>query len=222
MKSGTAFLVFAATALAASILAAPPASADALAIPVTAGIVEQASSAVAPIIEPLETASGLLTPYSDEIDQNQPSGPVYMAAFSQTCLAQSFMQTHSNISGAGILLQAAVGSSDNVTIQLWTGLPNAGGTMLVQASATGTAGQWVDVYWDAVSITPATTYYLVFTGNTSLGIAGSTSNPYPNGCVYANPGYTQFATFDYAFRTYYDTEVAIVRDTWGSLKTLFE
>lgn len=164
----------------------------------------------------------LLMPLSDEIDQNQPSGPVYMAGFAQGDLAQSFMQTNENISGAGILLQASVGSSDNVTIQLWDNLPNAGGTMLAEASATGTAGTWVDVFWAAVEITPATTYYLVFTGNSTLGIAGDTANPYPNGNVYANSGYQPFTGYDYAFRTYYDTEVFLERNTWASVKVFFE
>ena len=137
-----------------------------------------------------------------QIDQNQPSGPVYMAGFGQSGLAQSFMQTNGNISGAGILLQAGVGGSDTVTIQLWDALPNQSGTMLAQASATGTAGQWVDMFWATVAITPMTTYYLVFTGNTSLGIAGDTGNPYPYGQVFANAGYGSFPSFDYAFRTY--------------------
>ena len=39
------------------------------------------------------------------IDQNQANFPVYMAAFSQTGLAQSFQQTHNNIAGAGIRLR---------------------------------------------------------------------------------------------------------------------
>lgn len=156
-----------------------------------------------------------------EIDQNQPSGPVYMAAFSQGDLAQSFQQTNGNICGAGILLQAGIGGSDNVTIAIWDALPNAGGTMLAEASATGTAGDWVDVYWPTITITPATTYYLVFTGNTTLGIAGDTSNPYPYGHVYANTGFSPFTGFDYAFRTYYDPTVSLERHTWASVKTLF-
>jgi hypothetical protein len=44
------------------------------------------------------------------VDQQQLSGPVWMAAFSQTDLAQSFQQAHSNIAGAGIQLQPGVGS----------------------------------------------------------------------------------------------------------------
>lgn len=155
------------------------------------------------------------------IDQNQPSAAVYMAGFSQGGLAQSFQQTNANINGAGIFLQPNVGGSDNVTIQLWTNLPNAGGTMLAEASATGTAGNWVDVFWNFVVVTPATTYYLVFTGNSSLGIAGDTNNPYPYGMVYANAGYTPFANFDYTFRTYYQLDVSLERTTWAGVKAVF-
>ncbi len=136
------------------------------------------------------------------LDQNQPSGPVNMAAFSQTDLAQSFQPGMTPCSGAGILLYPGYGTTDTVTIQLWTGLPNAGGTMLAQASAQGTQGQWVDVFWTPVTVTPGQTYYLVFTGNTTLNIAGDINNPYPNGNVYANAGYGSFPSYDYAFRTY--------------------
>lgn len=159
--------------------------------------------------------------FADAIDQNQPSGPVYMAAFAQTDLAQSFQQTNTDISGAGILLQAGVGGTDNVTIQVWDALPNAGGVMLAQGSAQGTQGQWVDCYWAAIPVTPATTYYLVFTGNMSLGIAGDTNNPYPFGMVFANAGYGPFPGFDYAFRTYYAGTVATEATTWGAVKSLF-
>ena len=53
-----------------------------------------------------------------------------------------------------------------------------------------------------MAITPNTTYYLVFSGNSTLAIEGDTNNPYPNGQVYANPGYGSFPTFDYTFRTF--------------------
>jgi hypothetical protein len=137
------------------------------------------------------------------IDQDQPNGPSYMAAFSQTDLAQSFIPGLAESVGAGILLQSGIGTTDTVTIQLWTDLPNVGGaTMLAQASAIGTAGNWVDVYWSSVTLTVGQTYYLVFVGNTTLGIAGDTSDPYPDGQVYANGGFGSFPTYDYAFRTW--------------------
>jgi hypothetical protein len=90
-----------------------------------------------------------------------------------------------------------------VTIRLWTALPNVGGaTMLAQASATGTQGRWVDVFWNAVPVTVGLTYLLAFTGNTSLGMAGDTSDPYPDGQAYANSGYLSYPAYDDTVRTY--------------------
>ncbi len=155
------------------------------------------------------------------IDQNQPDGSVYMAAFSQGDLAQSFQQTNANCSGAGIMLQSGIGTTDNVTITLWDGLPNAGGNSMATGSAQGTAGEWVDVYWSPVAVTPGTTYYLVFTGNTTLGIAGSLDNPYPYGMVFANSGYGPYPNYDYAFRTYYNESTATEDASWSQVKALY-
>jgi MYXO-CTERM domain-containing protein len=136
------------------------------------------------------------------LDQNQPSGAFYLAGFSQGDLAQSFQsQLYSQICGAGVLLQSGVGGTDNVTISLWDALPNAGGSMLATGSAQGTEGQWVDVSWSPTNITPNATYYLVFDGNTSLGIAGD-NDVYGFGQCFANPGFGSFPQFDYAFRTW--------------------
>lgn len=222
MKTKRVLHVLAAAILFTAALEASTTEAHAY-LPATASDIEQILVDQPPV-KPGDDQATLpeVLPFTDEIDQNQPSGPAYMAAFSQTDLAQSFMQTNDNISGAGILLYSGVGSSDNVTIQLWDGLPNASGTMLAEASATGTAGQWVDVYWDAVAITPATTYYLVFVGNMTLGITGDLSNPYPYGMVYANGGFMPFPGYDYAFRTYYDTEASLETTTWAGVKTLSE
>ncbi len=222
MKSKRVLHFLAAAILATAALEASTTDAHAY-LPATATDIEQIP-ADQPLLKPVvdQAALPVVLPYADEIDQNQPSGPVYMAAFAQTDLAQSFIQTNGNISGAGILLYSGVGSTDNVNIAVWDGLPNAGGALLAEASATGTAGQWVDVYWDAVEVTPATTYYLVFTGNMTLGVTGDTSNPYPSGCVYANGGFTPYPGYDYAFRTYYDTEASLENTTWAGVKTLSE
>lgn len=140
------------------------------------------------------------------IDQNQPNDPSYMAAFSQTDLAQSFQhQNSTNICGAGIKLRQNIGNCDTVRISLWDRLPNQGGTMLATGSAQGCQGQWVDVFWNRVAIAQNTTYYLVFDGNVTLGISGDTANPYPHGQVYANSGFQSFPNFDYTFRTYSDS-----------------
>jgi hypothetical protein len=150
------------------------------------------------------------------IDQNQPNGPAYMAAFEQTDLAQSFQQSTDNVAGAGIFLQPGSGSgSANITIGLWSHLPNAGGALLASGTETISGdNQWVDVFWSPVGVTPGATEYLVFTSDTnSYGISGDTSNPYPYGYVFANPGYEAFTGYDYTFRTYTDTTYSAVPET---------
>jgi hypothetical protein len=138
------------------------------------------------------------------VDQEQLDNSAYMAWFPQTDLAQSFQQANSNIAGAAIQLEAGVGTSDDITISLWNALPNAGGTMMATGTDDGVAaGQWAEVYWSPVSVVPDTTYYLVFTSaNNTMGIAGSVTNPYPRGEVYANAGYEPFPGYDYTFETY--------------------
>jgi hypothetical protein len=158
---------------------------------------------------------------ADVIDQDQPSGPAFVATFGQVDLAQSFQQSGDNVSGAGVLLQEGVGTTDTVTIQLWDALPNAGGTLLAEASATGTAGAWVDVFWGRRAVTPGATYYLIFGGNTTLGIAGDLADPYPGGQVFANLGYVAFPDFDFAFRTYQTTSVPSESHTLTRVKGLF-
>lgn len=140
------------------------------------------------------------------IDQNQANFPVYMAAFSQTGLAQSFQQTHNNIAGAGIRLQAGVGTTDTVTLSLWDALPNQlGAHKLASSGGVATAGSYFDVFWSPTALTPGATYFLEFTSvNNTLGIAGDTSNPYAFGQVYAN-NFGSFPSYDYTFRTYYET-----------------
>jgi hypothetical protein len=119
-------------------------SADAETLPATS---EGQIFTVLPAVQEAEVPASVPTPLANQIDQNQPSASAYVTGFSQSCLAQSFEQTHTNISGAGIRLEPSIGNTDTVTVQLWAnGLPNASGTKLTEATAIGTAGRWVDVY----------------------------------------------------------------------------
>ena len=120
-----------------------------------------------------------------------------------------------DVSGAGIFLQAGQGSTGAVTISLYDKLPNAGGSVLAQGSGTGTQGSWFDVLWAPVSVVANTTYFLVFTGDGSLGIAGDTANGYARGNVYANLGFNSFASFDYTFRTYNDVGAVPEPETYA-------
>ncbi len=138
------------------------------------------------------------------IDQLQPNAFVPMAAFYQIDLAQSFQQANNNVAGAGIFLLAGWGSTGDVTIALWDNLPNQGGNLLASGTATGTPGNWVDVFWAPVTVVPDTTLFLVFTStNANQAIAGDMYDPYARGQVYANTGFMSFPLFDYTFRTYY-------------------
>ncbi|HZZ79126.1 MAG TPA: PEP-CTERM sorting domain-containing protein [Gemmataceae bacterium] len=150
------------------------------------------------------------------VDQQQLSSSAYMAGFGQTDLAQSFQQSLGNITGAAIGLEnsnSAPGTGD-ITISLYDALPNAGGHLLASGTAfgvtAGAQGQLVSVnFGGPIPITPNTTYFLVFTStNSSMGLAGDVSNPYPLGNVYANPGYQSFTGFDYTFQTFADDSTA--------------
>jgi hypothetical protein len=156
------------------------------------------------LLAPLALAALTAPLAAQTIDVNQPSATVYMAGFGQPDLAQSFIPNVANCSGAGIYSQPGIGSPEDITIELWDALPNAGGNLLASGTTAGTPGTWVDVFWSAVPVTAGNTYYLVFTSNfNSMGIAGDTANPYAGGQVYANAGFGSFPTYDYTFRTYY-------------------
>jgi hypothetical protein len=90
------------------------------------------------------------------IDQLQPNAFVPMAVFAQGDLAQSFQQANNNVAGAGIFLLAGWGSTGDVTIALWDNLPNQGGNLLASGTATGTPGNWVDVFWAPVAVVTRT------------------------------------------------------------------
>lgn len=162
------------------------------------------------------TALPALAVIPNVTDQESSERNNLIATFGQSGLAQSFKQMAENVSGAGIyLLLASPEESANVTIELWSKLPNQGGSLLAGGSALGLGPGWVDVFWTPVTVTPGDTYFLVFSGPSALGLAGSTLNPYPNGQTFATSGYAGFANFDYAFRTF----AAAVPEpsTWASM-----
>ncbi|MDA1259652.1 MAG: hypothetical protein O3A20_03430 [Planctomycetota bacterium] len=137
------------------------------------------------------------------VDQNAPTNNACMAGFGQTDLAQSFQtQGAANISGAGIYC-GNYGSTETLSIELWSDLPNAPGAVLL-ASGTGQASpnSYFDVSWPPVNITANTTYYLVFGNTATLCYDGDISNQYPYGQVYANPGFGGFPNYDYTFHTF--------------------
>ena len=147
------------------------------------------------------------------IDQSQNQALIDLISFANDPIAQSFQQTADNIAGAGIFLTGDVpyaGATDTITISLWNALPiDNGSTMLATGNAEGTAGNWVDVFWDSVSITANQTMYLVFTsslGSTyeTLSASGAMNNPYTQGELYYTSDFRSSPEhrWDFAFRTY--------------------
>jgi hypothetical protein len=136
------------------------------------------------------------------IDQDAPTNNACMAGFGQTDLAQSFIPAASDCSGAGIFMYTGSGVPETLTIELWDALPTAGGVMMASGTGLATPGTYFDVFWPAVSVTPGNTYVLVFSTTASMCYAGDTTNQYPFGQVYANPGFDSWPFFDYTFRTY--------------------
>jgi len=137
------------------------------------------------------------------IDQDAPTNNACMAGFGQVDLAQSFIPAASDCSGAGIFMSVGLGSPETLTISLYEGgLPGFGGTFLASGSGLASPGAYFDVFWAPVAVTPGNTYYLVFSTTASMCYAGDTTNQYPFGQVYANPGFGSFPGFDYTFRTY--------------------
>jgi hypothetical protein len=153
--------------------------------------------------------------FADTIDQDASTNNAFMASFSQHDLAQSFQQAADNVSGAGVFLQAGQGNTGAVTISLYDKLPTNGGALLAQGSGTGTQGSWFDVLWAPVSVVANTTYFLVFTGDAALGLAGDTNNGYARGNVFANNGFSSFNTYDYTFRTYNDVGAVPEPETYA-------
>lgn len=147
--------------------------------------------------------SGTLTANVPTTDIDQPQNNTCMANFSQTDLAQSFVATGTSICGAGIYLTSGSGPA-TITIALYNLLPNAGGVLMASGTTTISGpGVWADVTWAPTTLTVGSTYYLVFTSTVGgLCIAGSTSNPYSGGMVYANAGYGPFPSYDYTFHTF--------------------
>lgn len=139
------------------------------------------------------------------VDQSQLEDTAYIAAFSQTGLAQSFQQSFDNITGASVKLQGGVGSGvGDITIDLYDSLPNAGGILLGTGTDFGVAsGEFAVIdFGSVISVVPDTTLYLVFSSsNSSLGLSGSTSNPYSRGQVFAT-AYDSFPSYDYTFETF--------------------
>ena len=121
--------------------------------------------------------------------------------------AQSFQPTQDNMIGAGFYCAPGIGIAETITVELWSALPTAGGTLLASGQSAGGPGQWVDVSWNRIAVIPNATYYLVVYGTIgSLCLAGERFSLYTRGLCFAGPGFPELPLYDYAFHTFYDEE----------------
>ncbi len=144
---------------------------------------------------------------ADVIDVSSLSEQDCLVTLGTADIAQSFLPQSTSITGASVKLRAGVGDSQpgDVTISLWTALPNDGGVMLQSATATGVrAGEFAEVYWTPVgNVANDELRYLVISGsNPSLCLAGATSDAYANGQAYAGDGYVALPSSDFVFETF--------------------
>lgn len=140
------------------------------------------------------------------LDVEQADTSAVIAGFHQPDLAQSFKPTVNLCSGSSAFLSLGWGTTGTLTIELWDALPTGGaGNLLASGSAPATAGAWSDVFWPAVSVTPGTEYFLVYScTNGAMALGGSSSDTYLDGMTHAGLGFQEFPTLDYAFRTWYE------------------
>jgi PEP-CTERM motif len=140
------------------------------------------------------------------IDQNTSPDTVYLLPLIPG-LGQSFQPNATNVSGAGIFLSEYFGSGlSNITISLWTALPNASNAVML-ASATGqtsTNNRWIDVFWTPATVTSGKTYYLRFAEDRGqYAISGDGGNdpllPAKTSAIF---GSSLMRGFNFAYRTY--------------------
>jgi PEP-CTERM motif len=157
-------------------------------------------------------ATAIATPV---IDQNNP--PPFAGGFcvidtAEIC-GQSFQQSHTNITGAGIFLDPSyVSGPSTVTLSVYSAYPGSSGTLL----ASGTSGLvdsnagWVDAFWSPVATTLLTNYYLVIDGGSLSTMAAAFSfGDYPLGNAFASGNIAGFSAYDLKFRTYYSDGVSV-------------
>ena len=116
---------------------------------------------------------------------------------------QSFTATSGVSSGASMLIGTYWGSA-TVTLSLYATAPHLGGQPLASGSGQATQGQWLQVSWSAVSLTPGQTYFLVPTAdnNNCTATTYTMNNAYAGGTVqYQGTDYWG-GYYDMAFRIY--------------------
>ena len=131
-------------------------------------------------------------------------------------LAQTFEANTDSVSGASLL---TVGSrAASVSVELWDGLPNAGGTLLADGElADFEPGGWAELSWPPVPVTTHTSYVLIIslTGD-DVAIASNSMNPYAGGQAHVGADFIPVLDTDFTFRTWAETPASLWDDGFES------
>jgi hypothetical protein len=164
-------------------------------------------------------ALGSVSPVTAQVvlDQNQAVADGFFG-HTNSWSAQTFQTTANNIAGGGFYLHFFSDISTDYTIQLWDRVASEpGATMLASGTATGVSNSagtnaWVDVFWNAVAVTPGSRLYL-----NVIGADGGAYTQWAGQNIYANgEAFYNYSTdprnpnsccgdyYDLTFRTYTD------------------
>lgn len=139
-------------------------------------------------------------------------------------VGQQFIPTLTNSAGAGFFLEAGATITGTFTVELWTDIAsNPGATKLASGTTAYSFAtyqkSWLDVFWNAVAVTPGSQYFLAFTAGGqpgTMGVYGAGGNVYPgnyflyqnyNGGSDTSPYVNGYPNDDTAFREYASTAV---------------
>lgn len=131
---------------------------------------------------------------------------------------QSFMQDNDNLAGVGIHVNSGWSAGDGtITMSIYDSYGPTLGNLL----ATGTSGTinsnsgWVDVFWSAISVDTASTYYMVIDSSQDYLVASYSSygDDYVNGNALYAGSTSSYSNYDLSFRTYYDDASTIPEPT---------
>ena len=148
------------------------------------------------------------------LDINQDQDTTCFGMVSDGGMFQSFTATETESSGVGIKFTDPSRGME-VTLSLWDGLSNQGGTVLATQTTHTYGEQWVDVFWDdAIGLEIGTEYFIRIEGDSDLSCIRGSENPYSGGQAYSR--FNPFPDYDYTFRTYYCNDISCVQMDHGN------
>lgn len=142
------------------------------------------------------------------LDQNHPVPVAPFCAVTTTdWCGQSFMQSNSTISGAGVYFMGSEGARTDpatLTISIYDGYSGNGLSGLVASGSTAIDGNFfgfVDIFWTPAAVTANTQYYMVLSTSNNSFASFSTST-YAKGNALFRGG--DISNYDLTFRTFAD------------------